>query len=389
MRRPHEKGVLVSFKDLLKRILPPPVHAFNREVARILDTVDQGRRETDALRELIAAQGNSLDQLRRQLDAERARRLQWESQARDEWRAQQQAALDKALEGQAKTLAALSQSLEQSAAGLQKQTDALAEAFAAGREQMATRQQADALNKRAEILADTAEKARSQAADSARHASEAVWAQIFNNTISESLWLKDKTFSPGRWAVGYPYLYVMYRVLNETRPKRILELGLGQSTRMIAQYAAAFQDVEHIVVEQDKTWTEFFAQNTSLSPRTKIVHLPVVETNYLDDDRTLVYQDFEELCEGKKFDLVSSDGPAHSQSHKYRRVELVKLIPDHLADSFCIILDDFDVQECKNMWAVAKETFSRLNIPYGEGIYRGDKDVSMFTSINQKFLCSM
>ena len=382
MRRPHEKGVLVSFKDLLKRILPPPVHAFNREVARILDAVDQSRRETDALRELIAAQGNSLDQLRRQLDAERARRLQWESQARDEWRAQQQAALDKALEGQAKTLAALSQSLEQSAAGLQKQTDALAEAVAAGREQMATRKQVEA-------LADTAEKARRQAADSARHASEAVWAQIFNNTISESLWLKDKTFSPGRWAVGYPYLYVMYRVLNETRPKRILELGLGQSTRMIAQYAAAFQDVEHIVVEQDKTWTEFFAQNTSLSPRTKIVHLPVVETNYLDDGRTLVYQDFEELCEGKKFDLVSSDGPAHSQSHKYRRVELVKLIPDHLADSFCIILDDFDVQECKNMWAVAKETFSRLNIPYGEGIYRGDKDVSMFTSINQKFLCSM
>ena len=240
----------MSFKDLLKRILPPPVHAFNREVARILDAVDQSRRETDALRELIAAQGNSLDQLRRQLDAERARRLQWESQARDEWRAQQQAALDKALEGQAKTLAALSQSLEQSAAGLQKQTDALAEAFAAGREQMATRQQADALNKQAEVLAKqgeslakTVERARSQAADSARHASEAVWAQIFNNTISESLWLKDKTFSPGRWAVGYPYLYVMYRVLNETRPKRILELGLGQSTRMIAQYAAAFQAV--------------------------------------------------------------------------------------------------------------------------------------------------
>ena len=379
----------MSFKDLLKRILPPPVHAFNREVARILDAVDQSRRETDALRELIAAQGNSLDQLRRQLDAERARRLQWESQARDEWRAQQQAALDKALEGQAKTLAALSQSLEQSAAGLQKQTDALAEAFAAGREQMATRQQADALNKRAEILADTAEKARRQAADSARHASEAVWAQIFNNTISESLWLKDKTFSPGRWAVGYPYLYVMYRVLNETRPKRILELGLGQSTRMIAQYAAAFQDVEHIVVEQDKTWTEFFAQNTSLSPRTKIVHLPVVETNYLDDDRTLVYQDFEKLCEGKKFDLVSSDGPAHSQSHKYRRVELVKLIPDHLADSFCIILDDFNVQECKNMWKVAKNTFSQMNIPYSEGIYHGDKAVSIFTSVDQKFLCSM
>ena len=85
----------MSFKDLLKRILPPPVHAFNREVARILDAVDQSRRETGALRELIAAQERSLDQLRSQLDGERKRRLQWESQARDEWRAQQQAALDK------------------------------------------------------------------------------------------------------------------------------------------------------------------------------------------------------------------------------------------------------------------------------------------------------
>lgn len=64
--------------------------------------------------------------------------------------------------------------------------------------------------------------------------SENVWANIFNNTISNSPWLKDKSFSPGRWGVGYAYLYVMYRVLNEIRPRRILELGLGQSTRMIA-----------------------------------------------------------------------------------------------------------------------------------------------------------
>lgn len=379
----------MSFKDLLKRILPPPVHAFNREVARILDAVDQSRRETDALRELIAAQGNSLDQLRRQLDAERARRLQWESQARDEWRAQQQAALDKALEGQAKTLAALSQSLEQSAAGLQKQTDALAEAFAAGREQMATRQQADALNKRAEILADTAEKARRQAADSARHASEAVWAQIFNNTISESLWLKDKTFSPGRWAVGYPYLYVMYRVLNETRPKRILELGLGQSTRMIAQYAAAFQDVEHIVVEHDPEWVEFFCNDFPLPKNTKVVMLEREMVPYKDADAVRVFKGFKETFQGQKFDFISVDAPYGADMKQYSRIDVLNLIPDGLSEKFVIMVDDTERNGETHTISEIESYLTEAQILYSRGKYSGRKDCMIVCAKQIGFLSSL
>ena len=382
MRRPHEKGVLVSFKDLLKRILPPPVHAFNREVARILDAVDQSRRETDALRELIAAQGNSLDQLRRQLDAERARRLQWESQARDEWRAQQQAALDKALEGQAKTLAALSQSLEQSAAGLQKQTDALAEAVAAGREQMATRKQVEA-------LADTAEKARRQAADSARHASEAVWAQIFNNTISESLWLKDKTFSPGRWAVGYPYLYVMYRVLNETRPKRILELGLGQSTRMIAQYAAAFQDVEHIVVEHDPEWVEFFCNDFPLPKNTKVVMLEREMAPYKDAEAVRVFKGFKETFQGQKFDFISVDAPLGGDMKQYARIDVLNLIPDGLGENFVIMVDDCNRIGETNTVKEIQQRLADYQIGHQTGWYQGEKISVLICPVRMGFLCSM
>lgn len=382
MRRPHEKGVLVSFKDLLKRILPPPVHAFNREVARILDAVDQSRRETDALRELIAAQGNSLDQLRRQLDAERARRLQWESQARDEWRAQQQAALDKALEGQAKTLAALSQSLEQSAAGLQKQTDALAEAVAAGREQMATRKQVEA-------LADTAEKARRQAADSARHASEAVWAQIFNNTISESLWLKDKTFSPGRWAVGYPYLYVMYRVLNETRPKRILELGLGQSTRMIAQYAAAFQDVEHIVVEHDPEWVEFFCNDFPIPKNTKVVMLEREMVPYKEADAVRVFKGFKETFQGQKFDFISVDAPLGGDMKQYARIDVLNLIPDGLGKNFVIMVDDCNRIGETNTVKEIQQSLADYQIDHQTGWYQSEKISVLICPVHMGFLCSM
>ena len=78
-----------------------------------------------------------------------------------------------------------------------------------------------------------------------------IWAEIFNNVISNSSWLTNKSFSAGRWAVGYQYLYVVYRILNEVRPKNILELGLGQSTRLFGQYAASDVEVQHIVVEHD------------------------------------------------------------------------------------------------------------------------------------------
>ena len=55
---------------------------------------------------------------------------------------------------------------------------------------------------------------------------------------------KDKSFSPGRWAVGYPYLYVLYRALDEVQTAADPRTGPGQSTRMIAQYAAAHEDVD-------------------------------------------------------------------------------------------------------------------------------------------------
>ena len=102
---------------------------------------------------------------------------------------------------------------------------------------------------------------------------EIMWACIFNNAIDTETWLKNKSFYPGRWAIGYPVLYVLYRILNEVKPKSILELGLGQSTKMITQYAAAYEDVKHYVVEHDDEWIHFFERDTAVSANTEIVKL--------------------------------------------------------------------------------------------------------------------
>ena len=48
-------------------------------------------------------------------------------------------------------------------------------------------------------------------------------ASILAGKLNE---LINLSFSPGRGAIGYPVMYVLYRVLNEFKPTSILELGI-------------------------------------------------------------------------------------------------------------------------------------------------------------------
>ena len=40
-------------------------------------------------------------------------------------------------------------------------------------------------------------------------AKEILWADVFSSTVYESDWLKNKAFSPGRYAIEYVFLYVL------------------------------------------------------------------------------------------------------------------------------------------------------------------------------------
>ena len=67
---------------------------------------------------------------------------------------------------------------------------------------------------------------------------EIYYSVLFNQVTQNSPWLNDKSFAPGRWAVDYCFLYTMYRALEVVRPKSILDIGLGQTTKMLSQYAS-------------------------------------------------------------------------------------------------------------------------------------------------------
>lgn len=218
---------------------------------------------------------------------------------------------------------------------------------------------------------------------------EGIWGQIFNNTISDSDWLKNKTFSPGRWALGYPALYVLYRVLNEFRPRNILELGLGQSTMMTTQYAASDLAINHIIVEHDNSWIDFFENSKTLSKNSRIIQRNLSYVPYKDADSVRTYENFKVEIPKIKYDLILIDAPLGGDMKEYARIDVLSILPECLADKFVIILDDANRIGEKHTIKEIDNKLLDCGIKAKHRNYSGIKESCIWTSEGWEFLLTM
>lgn len=180
---------------------------------------------------------------------------------------------------------------------------------------------------------------------------ELLWAEIFNHTIKGSQWLGEVSLSLGRAAIGYNCAYPLYRILEDIRPHKILEMGLGQSTKIIAKYVEYFsnnttEEFEHYVVEHNEEWIQFFGKSNILPTSTSIVHLNAVHTIFenlqpnVPKADVLRYENFRTQFLNKKFDFIFIDGP--NGSPEFSRIDILDILPECLEKSFIIMLDDYE-----------------------------------------------
>lgn len=218
---------------------------------------------------------------------------------------------------------------------------------------------------------------------------ETLWSSIFNNTIRDSKWLINQAFSPGRWAMGYPALYILYRVLEQFTPCHILELGLGQSTKMITQYAAQNKGIEHFVVEHDSEWIDFYKKNNAVSSNTNIICLDREIISYKDAEEVRVFRNFKRTFESYKFDLIVIDAPLGGDMKKYARIDALSLIGTNLCEQFVLILDDVNRAGEKNTMNEISFQLTQANIQYNQKVYEGEKETCLWTTPQWNFLCSL
>ena len=249
--------------------------------------------------------------------------------------------------------------------------------------------QKDLLTQEIQELRDEIKIIRSYVVTTRAVSKEILWSEIFNNTISNSGWLINKSFSPGRWAVGYQYLYAVYRILNEAKPKNILELGLGQSTKMLAQYAQTNSNIKHFIVEHDKNWIEFFTNEFELPENSNIIQLELENRKFKEDAEVLCYKDFFKALKNRRFDFISIDAPFGGNAKIYARIDVLKILPQCLSDNFILVIDDYNRKGEKNMVVEMEKVLQGNSIKYTKGVYAGVKECVVIVSPNNKFLTSM
>ena len=212
------------------------------------------------------------------------------------------------------------------------------------------------------------------------------WSIIFNSAITDSSWFKIKSLYPGRWAAGYPLLYILFRVYNDIKPKKILEFGLGETSKLSYQYHEAFSESELIIIEQDQNWLNFFSTN---------IHNVISNTILLDIEykniggfETKTYEGLIQKVSGKKFDFILVDGPWGSEH--FSRYQIVEIVENgNLADEFVIIIDDYERKGEQETVAKLKDIFKIKNISFVEETYHGIKSTLLICSENYKFLTSL
>lgn len=214
------------------------------------------------------------------------------------------------------------------------------------------------------------------------------WGQIFNNTVADSDWYIAKSISPGRWAVGYEFLYVLYRCLNDVKPQNILELGLGQSTKLITQFVHS-KGLYHTIIEHDDEWINFFVNGwPHLSDKSRIKLLPIV-LYQKNNEQYYAYQGFTDAVKNEKYELICVDGPFGYMSRQYSRKDIIECLPDILAEKFIILFDDCDRLGERNTVAEVEQVLLKNNIEYSKGLYHGEKVVVIIVSKEWGFLCSV
>lgn len=216
------------------------------------------------------------------------------------------------------------------------------------------------------------------------------WGNIFNTAISGSKWFKNVPLNVGRWAANYSLFYILYRSLNELRPMNILELGLGETTKMIQAYKQFHNKESHcITVEQSNEWIEIKLNDGISKEFIDIIKADVEKIN-IKGFQTLAYINLPELLipKTKKINLILIDGPWGSNN--YSRYNIIELVTKgFLDDDFIIILDDYERQGERETFSNLKEALVKGNFNFVVGNYFGEKGQVIITCKKFEYLISL
>jgi hypothetical protein len=166
---------------------------------------------------------------------------------------------------------------------------------------------------------------------------EVEWANIYHDSIRDNDDLQKLSLKIGRWAGNYSFFFLLHRILKDFQPPKIVEFGLGESSKFISTYNRSIGNKhEHTVIEQDNNWTNIF-NDSFPNDNVTIQHHPLQKKTVKGHEYN-GYKNIEEIPNDADFYLI--DGPFGSP-HFSRYDILYVLEKISLEKEFILILDDY------------------------------------------------
>lgn len=216
---------------------------------------------------------------------------------------------------------------------------------------------------------------------------ESEWANVYHDSIRGKKWLEELPLNIGRWAGNYSFFYVLNRILNDFKPKSILEFGLGESSKFVMCFTEnLLLDTSHLIIEQDPKWKDIFISNNNVSNNTiiKVCQLAKIEVKGF---KTNSYCNLDSEI-NSKFDLYIIDGPFGSE--RYSRYDIISLANKfEQDDEFIILFDDYQRIGEQDTVGDLLQILSTKKIKIFKQTYVGLKTVLVIATQKYRYVSSL
>ena len=194
---------------------------------------------------------------------------------------------------------------------------------------------------------------------------ESLYQGNYLSLAGHAEWLKDVPLaSPTGGTASFSLLYILLSILVDKGPAKILELGAGQSTKLLAQYADAFGR-SVTVIDEDERW---LSQVMYFSSRIIGIH-GALEPRYVSGKKIHWYGS---SVPKERFNLVVVDGPmAYKRMLAYNRLGILDWLPEILEEEFIIIVDDANRKGERLLVSEMLQIFLRMSIKVLSKTYCG------------------
>lgn len=213
------------------------------------------------------------------------------------------------------------------------------------------------------------------------------WANVYHDSIRGKDWIEKLPLKIGRWAGSYSFFYVLNRVLDDCRPKTIIEFGLGESSKFINAYLNnILLDSKHLIIEHDTKWESAYLSNNQLSSRTRI-EICHIEEKEINGFKSISYKGITSKIKDN-YDLYIIDGPFGSE--RFSRYDIVNLAKNFVETSeFIIILDDYNRKGEQDTAKALLSVLEQKEINFHTKNFDGCKSLLVIVTEKYKYITSI